>query len=273
MKSVVRHAFAGVVPAILLSACQVEIQHELSEKEANEILVLLERKGISVKKEHEEGGKEPTWKISVPKAHAATAAMLLKENELPRPRTPGMEIFNKGSLIPTATEERAMYLQALQGDLSRTLSSVAGVLDARVHINIPQLDDLSDRSEKPKPTASVLVRFRSATEPGKKTASGPPLSDKQIQEIVSRAVQDLTPESVSVVMTAAVMPGGTDDLAPRSVDVMGIRMDQGSVGNFRILLVVLIGIILAESGWLLFKSLRTDRPSGPPPRARPRPEV
>ena len=135
MNPVCRAAVA-LLPVLLLSACQVEIQHQLTEREANEILVLLERKGIPTVKNKEEGGRELTWMISVPKAHAANAAMLLKENELPRTRSPGFEIFNRGSLIPTATEERAMFLQALAGELSKTICSIDGVLDARVQASV-----------------------------------------------------------------------------------------------------------------------------------------
>ncbi|MGC4117932.1 MAG: hypothetical protein QM765_25970 [Myxococcales bacterium] len=73
--------------ALLLAGCASEIQHNLSESEANDIVVLLERNHITAHKEKEEGGREVTWKIAVPKAHMANAMFLLKENELPGPRT------------------------------------------------------------------------------------------------------------------------------------------------------------------------------------------
>lgn len=266
MKSFSRTLLVVLVPALALSACGVEIQHDLSEREANEILVLLERKNISVKKEKEEGGREVTWKISVPKAYAAKAAILLRENELPRPHTPGMEIFNKGSLIPTATEERAMYLQALQGDLGRTISSIDGILDSRVHLNIPMTDDLSDRSEKPAPSASVLVRYRAYTEPGKK-APPPPITIEQVQDLVARAVQDLSAKNVSVVMTPAAMPGGLEG-GPTSVVLLGIKMDSESVSAFQAVLATLILIILALAGYIVFIKTRELKPVAPPRRGR-----
>ena len=50
-----------------------------------------------------------------------------------RPRQDGFgEIFGKGSLVPTPTEERALYVEALSGELARTLESVEGVTSARV---------------------------------------------------------------------------------------------------------------------------------------------
>ncbi len=245
--------------AALLSACSVEVQHQLTEKEANEILVLLERRGIPTQKVKEEGGRELTWTIAVPKAHAATAALLLKENELPRPRSPGFEIFNRGSLIPTATEERAMFLQALAGELSRTLSSVDGILDARVHINIPQSDDLSDKAARPEPSASVLIRYRVTPDAAKKAA---PLTEEQIQSLVARAVQDLKPSAVSVVMTPAVMPGGGVVTQGAVVDVgFGIRMAAESVGTFRIFLMAMVLIIVALVSYVVYSRVREWRAS------------
>ncbi len=272
MNFVVRRVATLLLGTVLFAGCQTEIQHGLNEKEANEILVVLERRGIATTKEKEEGGREITWKIAVPKAHAANAAMLLKENELPRPREAGFEMFQRGSLIPTATEERAMFLKALSGELSRTLSSVDGVLDARVHINIPQKDELADTSQRPKPSASVLLKYRvPAPEAGRK-APPPPLSEEEVQSLVARAVQELEPKNVSVVMTSAAPPGIVDGEGPRMVDVLGIRMDRESVNAFRGILAVMVLIILALSGYIVFSKSRELKPA-PSPRPRVRPEA
>lgn len=269
MKNPLRRAAMAAVPALLLSACQVEIQHQLSEGEANEIVVLLERSRIPARKDKEEGGRELTWKISVPKAHAANSMILLKENELPRPKSAGLEIFNRGSLIPTATEERAMFLQALAGELSRTISSINGILDARVHVNLPQSDDLADRSERPEPSAAVLVKYRAPEdEDGKK--AGPPIGAEQIQQLVSKAVQDLKPANVSVVMVPGAPPGGLT-VGPGDVDVLGIRMAADSVGAFRAVLATLVVIILLLAGYIVFSKTRELR--GPSRAPRPRPEA
>jgi len=250
----VKNPLRALALAVLVTGCQAEIQHDLTESEANDIVVLLERNHITARKEKEEGGRIITWKIGVPKAHAANAMMLLKENELPRPKSPGLEIFNRGSLIPTATEERAMYLQAVAGELSRTLSSVAGILDARVHVNLPQSDDLSDRTARPEPSAAVLIKYRSTAEPGKKP-SPPPLTEEQVQLLVARTIQDLKTANVVVVMTPAAPPGGIEN-GPGDVDVLGVRMSAGSVGTFRGILGSLVGLILLLAGYIAFRELR-----------------
>jgi len=256
----------AALSALALAACQSEIQHNLSEGEANDIVVLLERNHITAHKEKEEGGREVTWKISVPKAHTANAMFLLKENELPRPKNPGLEIFNRGSLIPTATEERAMFLQALSGELARTLSSIDGVLDARVHVNIPQSDDLSDKDARPEPSAAVLIKYRAQVEDGKK-APPPPIAEEQVQSLVARTIQDLKTSNVAVV-AVPVNPPRALETGPGDVDMLGMRMSADSVWMLRAILSVLVLIILGLAGYIVVSKSRDLRHSSRP-RAHP----
>ena len=76
-----------------------------------------------------------------PPGDASRAQRLLSERELPRPRPPGFgEVFGKGSLVPTPTEEHALYLHALAGELARSLEAIDGVVGARVHLGLPRPD-------------------------------------------------------------------------------------------------------------------------------------
>lgn len=250
--------------ALLLAGCQSEILHGLSESEANDVVVMLERNHISAHKDKEEGGREITWKISVPKAHTANSMFLLKENELPRPKSAGLEIFNRGSLIPTATEERAMFLQALSGELARTLSSIDGVLDARVHINIPQQDDLADKTNRPEPSAAVLIKYRAEVTPEKKRPP-PPIAEEQVQSLVARTIQDLKPANVSVV-AVPVNPPRALDSGPGDVEMLGMRMSADSVWTFRGVLFVLVLIILGLASYIVISKSRDLRSSS---RSRP----
>ena len=220
------------------AGCASEIEHELNESEANDIIVLLYENGIGATKEKEEGGREVTWKISVARQDSGRAVRILKENELPRPKTTGFEIFNQGGLIPTATEERAKLLQSISGELSRTLRSIDGVLLARVHINIPEQNDLADLKEKPLPTASVLIKYRNLSPPDR-PASAPPVSKREVQDLVSRAVQDLKPEAVTVIELPGSLPGASM-VETDFVDVVGIRMSRDSKLEFQLLIGLLV---------------------------------
>ena len=266
MKSPVRRAAFCALGALLLGACQAEIQHGLTESEANEIVVLLERNHISAYKEREEGSREITWKIGVPKAHAANAMFLLREYQLPRPKAAGLEIFNRGSLIPTATEERAMFLQALGGELSRNLASIDGILDARVLVNLPVTDDLSDKSARPEPSASVRIKYRV---PADSKSGPPPIKEEDIQRLVAATVQDLKRERVAVVMTPTAPPVNPEN-GPSEVEMLGVRMAADSVNNFRLILVLGLVLVLLLAGVAIYQFRQTLRgPARAPPRVRP----
>jgi type III secretion system YscJ/HrcJ family lipoprotein len=148
---------------VMVAGCNVGLHHGLTEEDANQILVLLQQHGIHAKKEKEEGRqRKQTWKITVPKGQCERAWKLLQEHGLPRTKNKGFdEVFRKTGIIPTATEEKAMFLHALCGELARTLKTIHGVIDARVHVAIP--DDEHIRTEEepvPQPTASVFLKYK-----------------------------------------------------------------------------------------------------------------
>jgi type III secretion protein J len=181
---------------LVLSACVThELQSGLSEQDAQEIVVLLNENGIdafSAKAPGEKKGEEK-WTISIRGGdqNLARAWRVLEDNGLPREKDKGLEdVFSNPGMIPTATEEKARLLVGISGEIDRTLKSVAGVVDARVLVVLPDSSPLLDKSERVPPTASVLVKYR-----GKDL----PLSEEDIKRLVARAVEGLQPENVAVV--------------------------------------------------------------------------
>lgn len=159
---------------LLLAGCSVELQHDLSEDDANDIYVLLDKNGCDPKKQKEEGA-EGKYVVSVPKAMVPRAAELLRENSLPRPQADGLGTFRKNKgMIPTATEERAMFVEALGGEISNSLNKVPGVLEARTIVMIPESNDLTQPDKKPMPSASIYLKF-------KHDLDKPPLSEDEAQ--------------------------------------------------------------------------------------------
>ena len=184
------------------TGCTIDLQHELSEQDANEIYVLLSKNGIATTKVKEEGGQELRFRIQVPKADAAQAAELLRAYSLPRPMEKGLAHFAKGGMVPTATEERAMLLKALGGEVSNALNQIDGVLEARAIVMIPENNDLTQPENKPMPSASVFIKYR----PGPKDES--PIKREDVQQFVSTAVPELKPAAVTVLLTPATAPDG-----------------------------------------------------------------
>ena len=181
---------------VALGCGREEILHGLDEGQANQILVALDEGGVRAEKRRDEG-TEAAWRVEVDGAEAARAQRLLSDRELPRPRPPGFgEVFGKGSVVPTPTEERALYLHALSGELARSVEAIDGVTEARVHLALPA-QDLLRPDPGPPPRASVLVKTRPGAR-GRLEALAPGL-----QALVAGAVAGLEPAAVSVVIAEA----------------------------------------------------------------------
>jgi type III secretion protein J len=155
---------------------------------------------VAASKAREDGADE-RWRVDVEGGDAARAQRILAERELPRARPPGLaEVFGKGSMVPTPTEEHALLLHALAGELARSLEAVDGVVTARVHLGLRQPDPLRP-GERGAPRASVLVKCRApacaavrALEPG-------------VRAMVAGAVDGLEPAAVALVIAEAAESG------------------------------------------------------------------
>jgi type III secretion protein J len=246
---------------LLVAGCSIDLQHGLSEEDANEIYVLLSKNGINATKVSVGDGKDMVFTIQVPKSDAAQAAELLRSNSLPRPMEKGFNHFAKGSMVPTAMEERAMMLKAVAGEVSNAISKIDGVLEANVIVNIPENNDLTQPENKPMPSASVMIRYRPTVE-GKA-----PVAEKEVQEFVSSAVQELKPDKVTVLLTPALPPTAETSDKTRLQDVFGLRMTAESASQFRVLVAVVSIFVLAMIGlsaWVLMRGgsgAATGRPA------------
>jgi type III secretion protein J len=173
-----------------------EILHGLDERQANEVLVALDERGLSASKAREEGS-EGRWRIDVRRADAASAQRILAERDLPRSRPPGFdEVFAKGSMVPTPTEEHALYLHALGGELARSIEAIDGIVEARVHLGLRQPDPLRP-SDRAAPRGAVLVKCRPAA------CGAVRALEAGIRSIVAGAVDGLDAGAVSIVVTNA----------------------------------------------------------------------
>lgn len=181
---------------LLLSACVThELQTDLSEQDAQEIVVLLNEHGIEASAARGVGEKkgEEKWSVVVRGGdqNLARAWRVLQENGLPREKDKSLEdVFANSGMIPTATEEKARLLVGISGEINRTLKSVAGIVDARTLVVLPDSSPLVDKSERVPPTASVLIKYR-----GQEI----PLNEDDVKKLVARAVEGLQPENVAVV--------------------------------------------------------------------------
>lgn len=250
-----------LVGSVFLSACTIELQHDLTEDDANEIYVLLQNNAISADKVKEEGGNEPRYIITVPKQSIAAAAALLKENSLPRPKADGLAVFKKmKGMIPTQTEERAMFIEAVAGEVSNALNQYPGVLEARTILMIPEVNDLTQPEKRPMPSASVFIKYR----PDGESKDKLPFELDKVTEFVANSVTDLKKENVKLLLAAAREPTRNDATNQRET-VIGLRFeDKPSANTFRMMVAVNAVLFLALAGVAAFLVIRkpaTQRPT------------
>ena len=116
----------------------------------------------------------------------------------------GWEIFEKSSLGTTNFENKVKYLRALEGELSRSLESLNGVLRASVKIAIPK--DTIFTEKKSDTTASVILSLK----------PGVFLTQKQIDGIknfIASAIPDLKHENIQLIdQDGSLLQQSQDDI-------------------------------------------------------------
>jgi flagellar M-ring protein FliF len=156
----------------------------LSAEDASGIVQKLKEKGIEYR--ISENGAS----ILVPETRVAELRLEMAGAGLPKTGRIGYEIFDKTNFGITDFAEHVNYRRAVEGELERSIMSIAEVEQARVHVTFPK-DSVFLESREPA-KASVLVRLR----PG---ASLSTQNVAAITHLISSAVEGLAPTAVTVV--------------------------------------------------------------------------
>ena len=126
----------------------------------------------------------------------------------------GFEIFDDSKLGVTEFQNKVNYLQALQGELTRTIEHLGSVDKARVHIVLPE-DSLYKKNEKPA-TASILLMLKPETKLTTPEVKG-------IVNLVSHSVQGLAPENITIVDEQGNILNKNDDDAFEQQTAQNLR--------------------------------------------------
>ena len=110
--------------------------------------------------------------------------------------------MDKSPFGQTQFQERLNFQRGLQGELERSISSLAAVQAARVHLALPNQNGFF--REQQKPSASVLLTLHPGRTLERAQVAG-------IVHLVSSSVPELNPKAVSVLDGSGALLSGADD--------------------------------------------------------------
>src|SRR5262245_6639835 len=136
--------------------------------------------------------------ILVPSDQALRLRMQLAGEGMPAGGSVGYEIFDRSDNFgQTSFVQNVNLIRALEGELGRTIRSLASIANARVHLNIPKRELFAEK--QPEPTASVVIRSRGQVSPSQVQA---------IQNLVASAIPGMNAGAVTVIDERGAMLGG-----------------------------------------------------------------
>ncbi len=202
--------FSIALLALFLTGCGYEtLYSNLDEQQTNEMLAILLSHGISAKK----AGLDQNWSLQTARQDLPQAIALLKNEGYPRERYESLgDVFKKEGFVSSPMEERARLLHALSQELSNTLSTIDGVITARVHLAIPERRVLEETAAPS--SASVFIKHRADSQVPNQTAS--------IKALVVNSIEGLLYDNVTVTFFAATQPPTATAKQPRALKLAGL---------------------------------------------------
>lgn len=188
MKAKAARLLGVVAAAVFALSCSDAVLNGISEREANKAIGILQDQGLTASKESDNPDAR-TFKVLVAQRDRGRAVGVLNDFGIPRPAERRFRDINKDSLVMSPLQEKARYLEGLQGEITSVLEATPGIVSSRVLVALPD-PDLSGQARS-EPKASVIMEYR---------GDQAPLRPDEVQRTVANAVSDLKPDNVNVVM-------------------------------------------------------------------------
>jgi flagellar M-ring protein FliF len=200
-------ALAGVVLAMTLWSNQGDykvLYANLSDKDGGAIIAQLSQMNVPYK--HADGGAA----ILVPAAKVHDVRLKLASAGLPKGSVVGYELMDGARFGQTQFQERLTFQRGLEGELTRSIQSMAAVQSARVHLALPNQNGFF--REQQKPSASVMLTLHAGRTLERAQVAG-------IVHLVSSSVPEMNPKAVSVLdQTGALLSGPGESAAGTGLD-------------------------------------------------------
>lgn len=190
-------ALVGVVLAMLLWNSKGDFKvlyANLSDKDGGAVIAQLSQMNVPYRMS--EGGAA----ILVPAAQVHDLRLKLATAGLPKGSVSGYELMDSARFGQTQFQERLTAQRGLEGELTRSITSMAVVQNARVHLALPNQNGFF--REQQKPSASVMLTMHAGRTLDQAQVAG-------IVHLVSSSVPELDPKNVSVLdQSGALLTSG-----------------------------------------------------------------
>ncbi len=183
----------------------------LSDKDGGAVLAQLSQMNVPYK--HADGGSA----ILVPAAQVHDVRLKLASAGLPKGAVGGFELMDNARFGQTQFQERLTFQRGLEGELVRSIGSLAAVQAARVHLALPNQNGFF--REQQKPSASVLLTLHPGRTLERAQIAG-------IVHLVSSSVAELNPKAVSVLDGSGALLSGAEDSSGKGLDAQQLQYVQ-----------------------------------------------
>ncbi|TPM36954.1 flagellar basal-body MS-ring/collar protein FliF [Mesorhizobium sp. B2-3-4] len=210
-------AVIGVASVYLNRPAYDTLYVGLDRSDVNQIGLVLGEAGIGF-----DVGADGT-SVLVPAGTTAQARMLLAEKGLPTSANAGYELFdNVGAMGLTSFMQQITRVRALEGEIARTIQSIAGIKAARVHIVMSERANF--RRDEQQPSASVVIRYAGID--AEKSAMS-------IRHLVAAAVPGLSADKVTVLdSNGNLLAAGDDPSNTSAARTLGVEQTvEAQIGD------------------------------------------
>lgn len=192
-------ALIAVLAAITLWSSQGDykvLYANLSEKDGGAIIAQLSQMNVPYR--YSDGGGA----ILVPAAQVHDLRLKLASAGLPKGSIVGFELMDGAKFGQTQFQERLTFQRGLEGELTRSITAMSAVQNARVHLALPNQNGFF--REQQKPSASVMLTLHPGRTLDRSQIAG-------IVHLVSSSVPEMNPKAVSVLDQTGTLLSAAND--------------------------------------------------------------
>lgn len=176
-------AALGAWYLLVLRQDYVVLYDDLRGAQAAAVIAQLEKDGTRYRLS--DGGR----RVLVPATQSDAARVRMASSDVSLGGVDGFELFNEADMGLTDFAQKIRYQRAIQGELARTIMMMDGVIEARVHISMPERTLF--RGERRPAAAAVSLLMRAPEDETPQRIEG-------VQRLVAASVPDLSSSDVVV---------------------------------------------------------------------------